>query len=59
VENAGQCHPTNGGWYYDQDPAAGGTPEKILLCPQSCDFIHAHGGKIDIVIGCKTLKPPA
>lgn len=59
VENLGKCDAVNGGWYYDVDPANGGTPQKIILCPQSCDFIKAHGGKIDIVMGCKTLKPPA
>lgn len=57
VGDASQCDPTNGGWYYDKDPA-NSTPEKILLCPQNCDYIHAKGGKIHVVIGCKTVTPP-
>jgi hypothetical protein len=57
VADASQCDPTYGGWYYDTDPAQA-TPTKILLCPQNCDYIHAKGGAVHVVMGCKTVKPP-
>lgn len=57
VGDAAHCDPTDGGWYYDIDPAAG-KPTKILLCPQSCTFMQKYGGKIDIQMGCKTITPP-
>ncbi|MDC0741994.1 vWA domain-containing protein [Polyangium mundeleinium] len=38
------------GWYYD-DPK---TPQKILLCPASCQVVQADpDGKLDILFGCK------
>lgn len=57
VGDISQCDPINGGWFYDTDPKQT-KPTKILLCPQSCDFMQQHGGKIDIEIGCKTMTPP-
>ena len=57
VGDPSQCDPTLGGWYYDVDPA-NGTPTKILLCPQSCQFVQNYSGKIDIKIGCVTIEPP-
>jgi hypothetical protein len=47
----------SGGWYYDVDPATGGTPTKITLCPASCDAVKNGGGgaKIDVVVGCVTI----
>jgi len=46
-----------GGWYYDVDPATGGTPTKITLCPASCDAIKAggSGSKVDVLLGCTTI----
>ena len=41
------------GWYYDVDPNKG-TPKKIILCPTTCDAIHASNGQVDVVIGCVT-----
>ncbi len=57
VEDISQCDPVLGGWYYDIPPSQG-TPTKIVLCPQSCQFVQSYGGTIDIEIGCKTLTPP-
>ena len=54
VDNAGACHPTDGGWYYDNAQA----PTKIILCPQSCDAVSMDEmGKMDIVFGCETKIP--
>jgi hypothetical protein len=54
------CDPTMGGWYYDVDPAMGGTPTKIIMCPATCaTFSATNGGQIDIRVGCKTvIQPP-
>jgi hypothetical protein len=53
---AGACD-AGGGWYYDVDPATGGTPTKITLCPASCDAVKngGSGAKIDVLLGCQTI----
>jgi hypothetical protein len=56
-KDAAGCGTTDG-WYYDVDPATGGTPTKILLCPTTCTAAKsdtAGGAKVDILLGCKTL----
>jgi hypothetical protein len=47
----------SGGWYYDVDPATGGTPTKITLCPTSCEAVRSGGAgaKIDVLLGCQTI----
>jgi hypothetical protein len=45
------CHPTDGGWYYD-NPA---DPHVILLCPASCDQVRSSDWDIDVKLGCKTI----
>ena len=53
------CDPMKGGWYYDVDPAQGGTPTKIIMCPATCDKFSAdQGGQVDIQVGCKTIVAP-
>jgi hypothetical protein len=54
--NAAGCG-TSAGWYYDVDPATGGTPTKITLCPATCNTVKSESGaaKVDILLGCKTL----
>lgn len=42
------------GWYYDVDPAVG-TPNKITLCPGSCDNVKRNPVSVSIVYGCKTV----
>ncbi len=61
VEDESNCDPTNGGWYYDQNPASGGTPTSIKVCPTTCgSFEVTTGGQVDIVLGCETvIKPPS
>lgn len=40
------------GWYYD-DPA---DPEKILLCPESCESLRSDpAGLLEVVLGCETI----
>lgn len=59
VADAASCDPMTGGWYYDADPAKGGTPTKIVMCKETCDSFGALGGQVDIKLGCQTeIKPP-
>lgn len=56
VGSVDKCDPIAGGWYYDQDPMMGGTPTKIIVCPQTCaDF--GLGGTVELQLGCKTVIP--
>lgn len=57
VGKAASCDATTGGWYYDEDPDAGQTPTKILMCPATCDQLEGVGGKVDIEFGCDTVVP--
>jgi hypothetical protein len=42
------------GWKYD-DPAH---PKKIVFCPNTCAAVKADlGGKVQILLGCKTITP--
>jgi hypothetical protein len=56
VKNPASCSATKGGWYYDADPSAGGTPKTISICPTTCDALKADpSGKVDILLGCQTV----
>ena len=57
VGSVDKCDPTTGGWYYDVDPASGGTPTKIEICPATCAVFDA-GGQIQIALGCATVGVP-
>ncbi len=39
------------GWHYD-DPVS---PERILLCPRSCDRVSVPGGQLVMQLGCDTV----
>lgn len=55
VGSADQCD-TTGGWYYDVDPMVGDKPERITLCPSSCDDLRgAVGATLDVRLGCQTI----
>jgi hypothetical protein len=55
VTNAEGCDPMTGGWYYDIDPASGGIPTKLVMCPSTCTlFSQGEGGEVNISVGCKT-----
>lgn len=56
VGTAAQCNATTGGWYYDSDPALGGTPKAILVCSSTCSTLKgAVKGTIGVVLGCQTI----
>jgi len=53
VNDAAQCHPELGGWYYDDNTK----PTRILTCPKSCDKIKATvNGGVAVAFGC-TRRP--
>jgi hypothetical protein len=55
VETASACDAKTGGWYYDVDPAQGGMPTTIEMCPASCTALKADAtGQVDVILGCKT-----
>jgi Mg-chelatase subunit ChlD len=55
VESAANCG-TGGGWYYDADPAHGGTPTSVIVCPTTCTRLQNDPmGRVDVVIGCQTV----
>jgi hypothetical protein len=58
VRSATLCSKSKLGWYYDADPALGGTPTKISVCPATCDSLQAEqGASVEIQLGCATLGP--
>lgn len=59
VADLASCDAMTGGWYYDADPAKGGAPTKIEMCPATCDKLGMLGGQVDIRLGCQTeIGPP-
>ncbi|HYI04531.1 MAG TPA: vWA domain-containing protein [Reyranella sp.] len=52
VESVDACD--DGGWYYDDATS----PQKIHLCPTSCDQVSAPGGKLVFTVGCETRTIP-
>jgi hypothetical protein len=55
VKAAGNCGP-QGGWYYDADPANGGKPTKVEMCPATCAMLKSDPkGRIDVLQGCSTV----
>jgi hypothetical protein len=56
VRNPAGCDPTRGGWYYDADPATGGTPSRVVVCDLSCKSLEGDPTlRVDLRFGCKTL----
>jgi hypothetical protein len=54
-----KCDPGMGGWYYDVDPATGGTPTRIIACPATCSRFKADANaKVELRFGCKTRYIP-
>jgi hypothetical protein len=57
VANKAACDPVRGGWYYDINPAGGGTPTEMIACEASCTRLRADPkGQIDVVLGCRTMN---
>jgi len=52
VQDASQCHPHLGGWYYD-DPTKQ-DPKRILLCPASCQAVNQSHKGLTVLLGCET-----
>lgn len=61
VGDQSKCDPTSGGWYYDVNPANGGTPTKIVVCGASCTtYQTTANATVNIALGCKTqIRPPS
>jgi hypothetical protein len=58
VENAADCGQTELGWFYDVDPAGGGTPTKISVCDRTCTALREAGSaSVEIRLGCATRTP--
>jgi hypothetical protein len=50
-----RCDAVRGGWYYDVDPAAGGSPTRVITCEATCRKLKADTrGRIELRFGCKT-----
>lgn len=49
VPSAADCGDEDG-WHYDNPTA----PERILLCPRSCDRVSGPGGNLYYSVGCAT-----
>jgi hypothetical protein len=52
---AARCDATRGGWYYDVDPATGGTPTRVIVCEATCRQLKMHAeATVDLRFGCAT-----
>lgn len=59
VADKAQCDPVKGGWYYDANPASGGKPSQVVLCPATCATVQADPtGSVEVVQGCATTTQP-
>jgi hypothetical protein len=53
VGSAANCAKEKEGWYFDRDPDQGETPERILVCPDTCaKFREVDMGSVQIKLGC-------
>lgn len=53
VGSAAACADQKEGWYFDKNPDAGETPERILVCPDTCaQFRAVDTGSVQIKLGC-------
>jgi hypothetical protein len=53
--SAARCDPMRGGWYYDADPATGGTPTRIIVCEATCKKWKGDAmASVDLRVGCRT-----
>ncbi len=52
VMEESQCHPHDGGWYYD-DPTKQ-DPKRIILCPATCQAANQTHTGVTILLGCAT-----
>lgn len=52
-DSVAACDAAKGGWYFD-DPAA---PQKVHLCPKTCDDVSIPGGQLMFSVGCARATP--
>jgi hypothetical protein len=56
VDDPSKCDPVKGGWYYDVDPATGGTPTRVVMCEATCKkFKMDATANIELRFGCETV----
>jgi hypothetical protein len=54
VGSAAACEAEKQGWYFDKNPDEGETPERILVCPDTCtNFRQVDMGSVQIKLGCE------
>jgi hypothetical protein len=60
VTSKDKCRADLGGWYYDVDPATGGTPTQIIACDQNCSqqFQTDPTAQVNIALGCMSYIIP-
>lgn len=55
VDNSAACD--GAGWYYDSDEtAADDAPTRVVLCPNSCEAAKSTAERVDVVLGCPTIR---
>jgi hypothetical protein len=53
VGSAAGCATEKEGWYFDKNPDQAETPERILVCPDTCaKFRQVDMGSVQIKLGC-------
>jgi hypothetical protein len=50
VGSAAECRAGETNWYYDNLSA----PERVIMCPSTCELISTNFGQIEMVFGCAT-----
>jgi hypothetical protein len=50
VDGPGDCQGKKA-WHYNTDKT------QIVLCPAACDLVTNQPGKVEVQLGCKTVKP--
>lgn len=55
VADETECHPDDGGWYYDSVDS----PDEIHLCEATCSTVQADlRARLDLLMACAPLPPP-
>jgi len=55
LDDASQCQPGTGGWYYN-DPA---NPSRVVACESSCQAMQSDpNARVEVLFGCARKQPP-
>jgi len=55
LDDASQCQPGTGGWYYN-DPA---NPSRVVACESSCQAMQSDpNARVEVLFGCAREQPP-